>query len=457
MRCSKTFELLSRKLDRDLTQRERQKLFEHVRSCPKCRDLQAKVESDSLDLKRVLHFSKPDLRSFVARAMAYITEMEEPHGSGTTVRRRTVRWTTVLPTAGLAASILALAYLVFVHDSIRVERILELEDRLALAPVSEPEPPAKIEEAAPRSLEASPVEAPDLETPAGNAAPAARSESPEPDEPGVEPGTDLPITGAEIEEVLDQLLAAIDERDRGEIERLLPSLLKFWEATDHISERLMGFYLDENDPLKREEIVKVMSQFTVGTHQDFFLEQLKNVTSVPLRRALTAGIVSTLESGQEALPYAADRLWAILRSRNEDFEVRANAANALLMEAVVRDDLGTIDSIRQAVFDGEAVDPRLAQRVAAALAGQIDRTSDPFIQDELVRLLAPHLEEGGDYGIANSIVSQLEQSLARSPDPEAVRRVVNKMSRRSSEEMRNRLHRVREMFGSGDDRRVEDH
>lgn len=471
MRCSKTPEYLSRKLDRELPHRHREALREHLRGCSDCRELQAKMESDELNLKRVLTFSKPDLRQFVTRTMAHITEMEEPHGGDQPSRRRReanprslLFWSQAV---GLAASILVVAYFALIHEPRLVNQIGDLENTITLLRASAgTEAEREADGARERDMR---TVAPETLTPLGTTTPrhaaalgdglaengSAESEANdvaaalgagthEADGPAVDGAADPAQT------LVDDLLAAIESEDFDEIERLSAILLQLQERTAAVTDLLVQSYREEDEPTKRARLLDVMGSFATEGAEDFLLEELATATDVQIRRALTRGMMEVMASGQDTSLLATDELRAILRNPNEDWEVRAYAAQALISDSKNRVDLDLLEEVQQTIQDTE--EPRFRTEVLRSLASTFDFDESPEVVSRSVSaFLTRFVSNESDYNTVESILRGLESS----PTPGRAVEILDNVEGIEQNSLRSRLRRAKEVLLSDRDQSVQ--
>lgn len=457
MRCSKTFELLSRKLDRQLSYREREALRQHLSGCPACRELQAKMESDSLDLKRNLHFAKPDLRHFVTKTMAYITEMEEPHtpasvhASRSAQRSRTA-WV-LAQSIGLAASIAVIAYLSFIQGPNLSDQIAKLEVELGDTRVDLEEAlqVARSERTTTEidSREQIPIVS-DTTAHASDAAndPAAITE---PDGIGDETTTEgLPLAVATISQVATQsaetlvsdLLLAIEGNDTSEIQRLSGVLFDLREKTEMVADLLAASYREEPDAAKRSQLLDVMSEFATESQQSFYLDELEHETDVPLRRTLTEGMARLLVDGQYPVAGASEHLRRLLNDPKEDFQVRALAAEALLGESLSSENYDLFQEISSQVLTAE--DARFREKVVASIAKNVPGTNN-LLADDISEFLVEYVSNERDYSASASVYTGLESAA----NPREALQILQRMKRRP--DLERRWKRAREVLeGEGD-------
>lgn len=470
MRCSKTPEYLSRKLDRELPQRKREALREHLRGCPSCRELQAKMETDELDLKRVLTFSKPDIRQFVTRTMAHITEMEEPHGTDRPRRhsaaensRSLVFWSQAV---GLAASVLLVAYFSLIHEPRLLEQINELETTISAlrddnARADEQRESAGSREREMRGVVPLTVEPRESETPSlsakldavlDQAEAAAEVIVASPVETALDDTvvTDAASSVDAAETLVDDLLAAIQSEDFDEIERLSAILQQLQERTAAVTDLLVQSYHEEDDMAKRARLLDVMGSFATEGAEEFFLEELASATDVQLRRALTRGMMEVIASGQGASGIATDELRAILHNPNEDWEVRAYAARALISDSKNRIDLDLLDEVQATIQETE--EPRFRTEVLRNLASTFDFDDSPeSVSSSVSAFLTKFVSSESDYNTVQSILSGLESS----PTPGRAVEILDRVEGIEHPSLRSRLRRAKEVLLSDRDQSVQ--
>ncbi len=409
MRCSKTFELLSRKLDKRLSHRERETLRRHLESCSSCREVQAKMEADSLNLKRVMHFSKPNVQQFVARTMAYITEMEEPHSpeyseSAGSRRRFGTPWVWV-QTAALAASVLAVTYFLF------QEKDLERQVNDLMAQVDEAREEGRTEGRRLAQIEMEQLPTMDTREADAHASLPTPFEGEITGDMTIDTSEPLGSDGGSTEPGVDlasELMLAIESQNADEIARVAAILLELQQQSERASEMLRESYLGEEQSDRKAQLLEIMSQFPSETNQEFFLAQLFEETEIPLRRALTDAMnASMLRDDSLALSQAAiDELKVLAFSDDNDWQVRANAGKALVVSAYSDGNTDLLQEIRLSIEASN--DNRYRDEVVYALAQNLDRTAYDSMVDDAGEYLADYV--GHDFSLAERVIEGLEKS-----------------------------------------------
>ena len=459
MKCSRTFELLSRRLDHQLAHREREALRRHLSSCEACRELQAKVESDSVSVKRALHFTKPDLRQFVAKTMAYITEIEEPHtpasvNAARSEDRSRAAWI-LAQSVGLAASIAVIAYLSFVQGPDLSNQITRLEGELSETRGDLKAALLQIDREDQHLVDGgtSIVPAEQLPDRSGNTDVEHASMSEDESsalsiavlEKGGELDLEMVAPTRSAETLVSDLVQAIEQGDTATIEQLSSILFDLREKAETVADLLAESYRDEPDAAKRAQLLDVMSEFATEGQQSFYLDELTRETDVPLRRALTEGMARLLMEGNYPLTGATDQLRQILNNPGEDFAVRAFAAEALFGDALSRGDHTLFQEISAEINAAE--DLRFREKVVVSIAKNIPGAGNQ-LSSSISDFLVDYVNNERDYSTNESVLNGLQSATY----PGEAIRILDRLKHRS--DLERRFKRAREVLQLEQDRTI---
>jgi len=441
MRCQKAYELISKKIDGELAFPEKEALRRHLEHCPACRESQTKLESDSLNLRRVFHFRRPDLTRFVRRTMAFLTEMEEPYRPAELRRPpRLARspWFWV-QTAGLAASILLLAYFYLVrdpqlaHEISRLERVLE--SRPSAEQLERTSDLARLDHPELDSLASQEADSPQIES--GNVTETPESTTPTaPAEIVAEEG----LSGPDAETIVSNLILAIDSGDLEAIQKWTDEVLRLHDESLLVFQRLVQSFDEETNEENKARILEVLAHFSTESSQAFYLDRLAEETHVRIRRGLVLGIYESLASGgQTAIFGVVPQLTQVFGDPSEDWKVRVYAGKALIREMILHDDVGILANVQRVVM--ESRDPRLRGEILSALAAS--ETASGF-ESNIIEVLVDALTSETDFDATRKTVEGIENRL----NTEGALRVIDQISRRVGDRtnLQMRLRRAQEML-----------
>jgi hypothetical protein len=375
--------------------------------------------------------------------MAFISEMEEPHRpAGARVRSTWVRspWFWV-QSAGLAASLLLLAYFYLVrdpelvHELNRLELALQSKPAVTAGETSDAERRASVEEIA--SSDALGLgEKTDLEAASDGSAPDVE---PRPDEDG-SPDGDAPPLDAET--LVSSLMLALERGDVAAIKRWTAELRRLHDQSVLVFQRLIESYDTEDRPDKKAKILEILNHFPTEASQAFYLDRLAVETQIDLRRGLVRGIYETVETAGQPLMFGVvDQLTMILNNPEEDWEVRAFAGKTLIREMVDLEKYHLLDEVRRVVLDSK--DARLRGELLDALA----RTEPAAgFAPAVIDVLVEALNVEADHNATVKAISGLQHR----SDTEDAMRVIEEISRRVGEKnhLKLRLRRAQERLAS---------
>ena len=442
MRCSRTLELLSRKLDHAISWKEREALREHLVSCVKCRDLQAKIESDSLNLKRIFHFLAIDRKDFARRTLALIREREDPYDLSERElaggRFHRLFWAATV--AGLAASLVLIGYLVLIHVPGQVREIARLSDIVlhssaphleeSLVRLSPENTEAPVPDS-PRPVTSPPALATEMEDREGR----ARAGQFPPNDEGLE-GAPTP------EKIIENLIAAIHQGDESSIEEWKAALVAIRAQADSMSSLLIAYYDDESDLSVKVKLLESLNLLSGSHLQDFYLRELATQESVDLKRALVAGLYQNIEAGTPPIEGITDRLVYLLQDPQEDYRVRSYAAAGLLLDIEMSGNNDILELIKRTAL--ETPDDRLRINLIQSITDANLSLLTGAQIDQINEFYADVLSASSDYDVAVQSIEGLTRSPDRTSAMESIRQVLMKNPERLTDELRNHIRRALE-------------